>query len=132
MNKVLAAKRAYLKRENAGYGREMETVHRPYPPHKGGEVEGVWRSADYLVQIVREGNSGLLRISVNRTMVQRTGDDWLDGISWDELQRVKREIGFGDRLCVEIYPRHKDIVNIANIRHLFVMPEDFRLGWENR
>jgi hypothetical protein len=30
---------------------------------------------------------------------------------------------------VEIYPRDRDIVNIANMRHLWVMAEPLALGW---
>jgi hypothetical protein len=43
---------------------------------------------------------------------------------------MKREIGLGQALAVEVYPRDKDIVNVANMQHLFMMPPDFRIGWE--
>lgn len=55
-------------------------------------------------------------------MVDRDGN-WIDGITWDELMEIKRQCGFGDRLAVEIYPPDEHIVNVANMRHLFICNE---------
>lgn len=79
----------------------------------------VWRSRFFLVQVFDEGG-GRLRLSVNRTDCDKFGD-YLDGITWDELQALKRQCGYGDRLAVEVYPPDADVVNVANIRHLFVI-----------
>lgn len=38
----------------------------------------------------------------------------------NDLQRLKRECGRGDLDAVEVYPRDCDVVNVANMRHLFV------------
>lgn len=43
-------------------------------------------------------------------------------LSWEELQEGKRDLGFGDCLAVEIYPPDAEVVNEANIRHLWVLP----------
>jgi hypothetical protein len=81
----------------------------------------------FLVQVFDEGN-GIRRLSINRT--QRDGDKWLDGITWDELQRIKHDIGMGDAYAVEVYPRDIDIVNVANMRHLWVLPQPLPdVGW---
>ena len=49
--------------------------------------------------------------------------DMKDGISWDELQRIKNACGFEDRDAVEAYPRQRDVINTGNIRHLYVFEQ---------
>lgn len=97
-----------------------------YPKHlvrvdfrlTGGLLE-VWRSQQYLVQ-VHAHTDEIERLSINRTDLNENCSRWMDGISWDTLQRLKRECGRGDYAACEIYPAEIDIVNIANIRHLWV------------
>jgi hypothetical protein len=127
MNKAIAAKRAYLRQENRRFGRELTILPGPHPDQGEVMVVRVWRSADYLVQLAVE-KSGQLRLSINRTMIDNSGM-WLEEISWQELQRIKSECGAGDTLAVEIFPRDKDVVNVANMRHLWLMPKDFEWGW---
>ena len=50
-------------------------------------------------------------------------DDGRDGISWDALQAMKDEY-FPDARAVEVYPAQADVVNEANIRHLWIVPPD--------
>ena len=45
-----------------------------------------------------------------------------DGITWDALQQIKNELLGEDVLAVEIYPASHDVVNEANIRHLWAIP----------
>lgn len=87
----------------------------------------VWRSRDFLVQVFAE-DDGVLRMSVNRSTMEPDGY-WTEGITWDELQKLKRQIGRGDMFAVEIYPRDKDIVNVSNIRHLWILPKMLPIGW---
>jgi hypothetical protein len=91
----------------------------------------VWRSRYYLAQLYRaercEGR-GVLRLSVNRVTLGADGR-WVDGLSWDELMRCKRETGHGELYAVEVYPRDRDIVNDANMRHLWLLSEPLPLGW---
>jgi hypothetical protein len=60
------------------------------------------------------------------------GDRWADGITWDTLQLLKRECGHGERWAVEVYPPDTDIVNVANMRHLWLLrappPFGFRVA----
>lgn len=87
----------------------------------------VWCSRSFLVQVYDEGN-GIIRLSVNRTAAHHlTG--WAQNITWDDLQKVKRQIGMGDRWAVEVYPADADVVNVANMRHLWVLPEAPAYGW---
>ncbi len=49
--------------------------------------------------------------------------DGKDGISWDDLQKLKDEHLGPDALAVELYPSASRVVNEANIRHLWEVPE---------
>lgn len=89
----------------------------------------VIRSRDYLVQVF-DADSGL-RISVNRTKLLGTGR-WDDGLTWDELQAVKKMIGYGDYWAVEIYPADDSVVNVANMRHLWILKEPPTFGWHKK
>lgn len=90
----------------------------------------VFRTKDYLIQVYKE-TTGHIRISVNKIMVTDTGD-WEEDIPWDTLMWVKRKIGYGDYHAVEVYPKDDDVVNVANIRHLFVLDEPLPFIWRER
>lgn len=94
---------------------------------KGAPVRA-WRSREFAAFEYHEGN--YVRISVNKSEIDNTGN-WKDGITWDDLQRVKSEIGYGDRLAVEIYPPDADVVNVANMRHLWLV-DWLPFGWSNQ
>lgn len=49
--------------------------------------------------------------------------DGKDGISWDTLQAIKDELLGEEVLAVEIYPPANQVVNEANIRHLWEVYE---------
>lgn len=87
-----------------------------------------YMSKSFLVQVYDD--AGYTRISVNRTdYVLVDGKPiWNDGITWDELQWIKSKIGFEKSWAVECYPPDKDIVNVANFRHLFIIPKP-EFGW---
>lgn len=78
----------------------------------------ILRSCDFLCQIVREWE-GNIRLTISST--EPTSDGWRDGITWDELMELKRQAGYGDALAIEFYPPDKDVVNIAAMRHLFLI-----------
>lgn len=105
-------------------GRHMERVEREHWPDTswmGSDVVDVWLSRDYLAVLYRHREDGRLRLTVNRT--RRGRDDWLDGITWDELQRVKNETVGPDAWCAEAYPPADDVVDVANMRHLCVLED---------
>lgn len=105
---------------------EALPIHYQYDSRKKGvEFIAVFRSRDFLVQIFPATES-IVRMSVNRTELRQDGR-WSDEISWDELQRLKAEAGYGDLDAIEIYPPDKDVVNVANMRHLWILPDDLKL-----
>lgn len=94
----------------------------------------VWRSREFLVQEYEapafEGRR-CVRLTVNRVTIQPDGH-WNQEITWDELQRVKREAGYGGDYAVEVYPRDQDIVFDANMRHLWVLNGPLPIGWRKK
>lgn len=46
------------------------------------------------------------------------------GISWDVLQRIKNDMVGPDMLAIEMFPPDDQVVNDANIRHLWIVPQD--------
>lgn len=123
-------RKALLRAENKRYGLRLEKVPvSEWPPTLrllSQQPVEVWRSRGYLVQVYRACD-GVLRLSICTTEID--GDRWADGISWRRLQRLKAECGFGDREAVEIYPPDADVVDVANMRHLWVLPERLPFSW---
>lgn len=115
------------------YGRKMEPVPRdewPFFPEFETVVLNVWQSRDYLAVLYQQRADGMKRLTVNSTRRMRVpysrkpdGTDWRDGITWDELQRVKNETLGPDVWCVEVYPPEAEVVDVANMRHLWPLDE---------
>lgn len=113
------------------YGRKMEEVpfgEWPFFPNIETEPLRVWRSSEYLAVLYRQRADGLVRLTVNsvrrkREGKRKAGTDWRDGITWDELQRIKNETLGEDVWCVEVYPAQDALVDVANMRHLWPLDE---------
>jgi hypothetical protein len=119
--------RRFLERENRLWPRTLARIPRERWPDDGDSKRvAVFRSSKYLVQVFEEKTG--IRLSINRTALDASGD-WDAGLSWDELQIIKSELGYGDWYGVEVYPRDRDIVNVANMRHLWLMQEPLQIGW---
>lgn len=91
-----------------------------------GRIEA-WVSSRFMAQVFDEGD-GRLRVSVNRVTLNERGD-WADNLTWDELMEVKRQIGRGDAYAVEVLPPDGQVVNVANMRHFWLLPE-WVCGWK--
>jgi hypothetical protein len=87
----------------------------------------LWRSKRFLVQVYQEDIDSL-RLTVVRVTMGADGH-WEDGITWDELQLLKREAGYGDWYGVEVYPRDRDIVCDCKMRHLWIFSTPIPIGW---
>lgn len=86
----------------------------------------VWLSREYLVQGFAE-TGDIVRLTVCSTTP--TADSWADGLAWDELMEIKRQCGYGHRTAVELYPDDANVVNVSNMRHLWVLPEAPAYMW---
>lgn len=119
----------FIEAENEKYGKVLLRIPVPAPtPDVHQAPVAAWRSQEFLVQAFN-APSGVVRLSVNRTHVDPGSLRWVDGITWDDLQRLKREAGYGDREAVEIYPPDGCVVDVANIRHLWILPERMPFSW---
>lgn len=100
-------------------------------PHTAHDPVLVFQSSKYLAQVFEEYTAKypeLKRLSICRVKLGTNGR-WQDGLTWDELQEIKRQCGYGEWWAVEIYPQDSQIVNVANMRHLWIMPEPLPIGW---
>jgi len=100
----------------------------PASANPGKQPVEVWRSRDYLVQIYLEPAPCSARLSILRTSLDSAGG-WQDDIPWTVLQKLKSECGRGMLDAVEVFPSDKDVVNVANIRHIFVMSAPLSFAW---
>lgn len=80
-----------------------------------------WKSSRFLVQIRFHGNR--VKLCVNKVLYTKKNSkiQWQDGITWDELQEIKNQCGYKDFWMCEYYPPQDRVVNIANIRHLWLL-----------
>ena len=123
--------RRQMKRENAKQPAVMKLVPLEKWPmtFRPPGIHSVWRSRNFLAQLYT--HETVPRLSINR--VALNGDRWEDGITWDELMRVKRECGFADVWAVECFPPDREVVNVANQRHLWLIGnESPAFGWARR
>lgn len=123
----------FLRETNRTYPEHLVRIPvEDFPPDfalaKRPPVE-LWRSRKFLVQVFAE-KSAVERLTVCRTQI--TGKTWLPGISWDELQQLKRECGRGEVWAVEIFPPESELVNVENMRHLFVTYDAPTFAWRRK
>lgn len=116
----------YLKKESRKYGDRF--VVQPGESDDKRFVRAM-RNKDFLVQIFREKEC--VRLSINRTELNKEATRWRDGITWDELQDIKNKLGFKDLCAVELFPPENEVVNVANIRHLFILDHIPTFMWKD-
>lgn len=129
--KEIHAKRKMLRDSNRLYGQIPVQIPKEKWPEASVKLrmvpEEVWRSCDFLIQVFHE-KEGLIRFSVCRSAIDDKGN-WLSDISWDELQFLKDACGYGHCDAVEIYPAQEDVVNVANMRHLWIFRQRLSFAW---
>lgn len=89
---------------------------------------GAFRNSLFSVQVfhrdvvlVRDcGPRGLEELKWRTPHLAIRRHDGTEILGWDILQRIKNEIVGRDRIAVEVFPAADDLVNEANMRHLFV------------
>lgn len=123
-----------MERESKRFG---PTLERWAPPpnraertaHLSEQPSEAWRNNRLLVLVFPADAPGVkARLTIQRTALRSDGH-WVDGITWDEVQTVKEAVGFANDDAVEVYPPARDVVNIANIRHLWVLAERLPFVW---
>lgn len=123
-----------LRRDNLAYPAHLVPIPRsawPVGTPSDRERIAVFRSRHFLAQAFDEVD-GIVRLTVNRTDWDANANRWRDDISWDDLQRIKNEAGFPDCDAVEIYPEQSSVVNVANMRHLWILPDRISFAWRSQ
>jgi hypothetical protein len=122
------AAQKHMRKESATYPAHLVEIPRSEWLSAGPSgIVKVFRSRDYLVQVFSASGGAAFRLSVNRT--QLSGSGWGQDIPWVDLQRLKAEAGFGGWDAVEVYPRDTDVVNVANMRHIWIMVDPLSFAW---
>src|SRR5690348_1630790 len=98
----------------------------PITPASHEKPIELWRSRRFLVQIY-EPKSGAQRMTICTT--EPIGSTWRDGITWDDIQLLKAECGRAESWAVEIFPAKNEIVNVANMRHVWLLPNAPEFAW---
>ena len=88
------------------------------------DVLQVFKSDRFLVQVRKHKDCVRLAINKVKYDIELGKIVWKDGITWDELQEIKDQCGFKDKWLCEYYPPKDKVVNIANIRHLWVLDKE--------
>mgnify|MGYP000184382511 CR=1 FL=1 len=127
------ATRRQLERDNAKWPLALQPVPRDDWPESlrtaSHAPTRVWRSRHFLVQEYSEARPVNVRLSVSRTTLD--GDRWKEGIGWDELMHIKAAVGYAGFDAVEVFPAERDVVNVANMRHLWVLAEPLPFAWRS-
>ena len=53
-------------------------------------------------------------------------------IEWAEKQRIKNEIFGEEAQAIEVFPKQTNLVDAANMYHLWILPEEFELPFNLR
>lgn len=62
---------------------------------------------------------------IDHLMIRR--QDAGTDVPWADKQRIKSELIGEDRTALEVFPARDDLVDQANIYHLWVLPKDMKL-----
>lgn len=93
----------------------------PYTSH-ASDLREVWRNKQFTVLVWRV--PGGTKMSVQRNEWDSHTRRYKDGITWDEIMEIKRAIGFGNMCGVEFFPPDDEVINIANVRHIWFIEND--------
>lgn len=93
-----------------------------------------WKSRNFVVQLHERPEEGLQRLSVQRAGANAgicpLNRD-LRPISWDELMAVKAACGFEKVWACELLPPAEQVVDVAPMRHLWILPQAPAFGWRH-
>jgi hypothetical protein len=123
---AITQRRKQLRAENKKYSDQLVEISKDRWPDAPASLLRAYRSKNFLVQVYGEASGE--RVSVCRAALDHKGE-WRQDITWDELWTIKNQLGYGDAYAIEIYPQRIDFVNVANMRHLWILHEPLDVGW---
>lgn len=81
-----------------------------------------WTNNVYSVQLYEQGSEWG---PIEHLMIKR--HDAAASRSWADFQRIKDELFGSERTAIEVYPPASELVDQANMYHLWILPAGFRL-----
>jgi hypothetical protein len=128
----LSSARRHIRTVNAAHTDTLVEIPRDrWPANQPDGIVAVFRSRKFLVQLYSAALPAVSRISVSRTSLENSGH-WRADIAWEELQEIKNALGFANFDAVEVYPAAADVVNVSNMRHLWILGESLPFAWRSR
>lgn len=100
----------------------FEKLPETVPYHPDGRLKMAYRNNLYSVQEFAFPGG------VTKLMIRRHDDQPMH--NWKHLQRIKNEICGPEAIAIEVYPAESELVDVANIYWLFVMPPGFVMPWK--
>ena len=119
--------RAERRRLGRDVGKEGEWIKQTSPKHENvgagwfGEMDRVYSNKKYSVMIRTVVTDwGPVEHAAIRNV---SGTD----ISWKEKQRIKNELFGGEYAAIEVFPKESELVDEANMYHIWVLPKSMAL-----
>lgn len=107
------------------WGRWDNKTHllRFHPAHQRGlkVMDAAWVNELFSVQISHEPSAWG---EITHLWVRRHDSQ---ALTWKVMQRIKNELVGEERIGVEVYPAASEVVDQANMYHLWILPEGFAL-----
>ena len=89
------------------------------------EVHTVWTNG-WMNVSVRTIHHNAMGFAVDHAFLRTALQDEL---TWKEKQRIKDELFGENRMAVEVFPRKTDLIDAADLYHLWVFPEGYRFDF---
>ena len=113
----------------------MRTWYKTIPPKFVQKEFGIY-SGEWMPLLDRcwESDDGYTAMSrqirtdwgtVEHVTIQRLGG--MGDVPWAVKQEIKDELFGRDRTAIEVFPSKKNLVDVCDVYHLWVLPKDFRI-----
>jgi hypothetical protein len=90
----------------------------------------VWESDRFTV-IGFHTLDGVIHLKISRNQSTGMPEPYDNIISREDLQAIKNECGYADRMAVEIYPAADRDPNFGDARHLWIFAAPLPFSWKN-
>lgn len=114
-------------RRRNGLGKETKWITQPSPKSSGrfsgwlGEMDRAYSNGKYAVMIrTIETEWG----TVDHACIRNVASS---DIPWRDKQKIKNELFGQDRTAIEVFPTEEDLVDAANMYHLWIFKKGFKL-----
>lgn len=115
---------AYIKKFYSQFPDHLVSATHLFDDHEttAEKLAEVWASNKFVVLVFEYKTSTNFsgRLHIHRAEMDIVQKRWVGDISWDELQEIKMQCGFGERKAVEFFPKQSELKDTNNVRHLFI------------